>query len=304
MNYEERQAQLLDDYLTALQENPHAPVPDGLEPDMAEFARMFLTEQETEESSPAKYRVWQEIHATQNKTIQERDTYMAKLKEKNKRSGKFSGWMPMTAVAILTIVIGIGAIGVVIQSNGKIMDDAEVPPHIALTATAIIEEATAQTTGQFFFTSTPSPTVAATATFPPTPILPPLVPPDGFPTPSPFPFMPQQSDNPLLECDFEGELAFQISQNTINETDTLLIWGAALNSQTENMVLEIFGGFITNDEFQNIMTFSPPPFQEVLLAQIQGTAYAPGSYLIQIRLRDRNGETLSSCGLPVTFTGE
>ncbi|MGJ3239341.1 MAG: hypothetical protein ACFE0Q_11595 [Anaerolineae bacterium] len=335
MTHEEHQAQLLDDYLSALQQDSNAPIPQGIDPEMAEFARMMIGDRHSQaESSMAKFRVWEQLQKipSQSQTeTQEMEPYMKKRIEKQKRSRRRKHWMPLASVAIFTIIIGLGLAIVMLRNSNRppVANQPQgIPNEFQLRATQLIVDAT-HTALSHYSTETPSVTpdpfrLTATALIenvsathlPPT--VPPLVTSTLFPTPTLIPFMRSTQDTSNASgaisatraadirrnCVFDGELVFRINQNQINTNETLIISGAALNPDTDQLKVEIFGGFLTEDVFQPIVEISNDlPRTEVILAQINGTDYEAGIYIVQLSLHDNRGETLSNCGLPVTFTG-
>ena len=339
MTHEERQAELLDAYLDALQQNPDAAIPDGLEPEMADFARMFMVD----DAIAAQTRVWEQIESatedlpvsTEKRKYQEMESHMRKKYEKNKGIRKRGGWLPMAAAAILTVTIGGALIGMYFKSNGKILDPA-VNPSTVMTATALVDDflATQEMSNTmqptvpppFVVTATPIPAGSDPFLMTATQLIvnaTEMAMPDDFDlratqliidatqTAMPLQFtstpiaspIAATSQNVTLVCDFERDLLLRLNSNQIGINDQLIVSGLARTPGTVRLSIEIFGGFLTNDTYVPIIEYNNPPTSEIELARITGSAYPQGSYLLQLRLSDASGETLSSCALPVTFTG-
>lgn len=296
MNFhEDRQAQLLDEYLTALQQNPNAPIPNGLEPEIAAFARMMLSPEATNEHEPmAQERVWQGLNTSAKmKTtniIQEHDIRMSNLKEKNKNTSTMSGWLPLAATAAIAIVVSL-TLGVFLFRDNE-PNQADQPDSAVVTATFVPTATAIQSESVI---ATPLSQISATPTFLPSAMPPTALPPNGETILEPTP-------SAMLICDFDGEFTLRINQNEIAPDDTLIIDGAVYNTDTALLIVEIFGGFLTNDDYQTITEIDTMPSRLQVLARVEGTDYPAGSYLVGLDLRDDNGEILSRCSLPVVFT--
>ena len=99
------------------------------------------------------------------------------------------------------------------------------------------------------------------------------------------------------------DLLLRLNRTQLGTNDELIVSGLARTPGTRRLSIEIFGGFLTDDAYVPIIELDNPPTTETELARIDGSDYPPGSYLLQLRLSDSSSETLSSCALPVTFTG-
>jgi len=313
MTPEDRQAQLLDDYLTALQRNLQATIPDGLDPDMAQFARMLLNDGGNSRASQAQASVWQKLKNTDelshSKRTQDnyrgRKRYMNELKKKN--DDKHNSWLPLVATVIISVVATLGLVTVFLNFNNDRanlmfrVDETELTAQSQfVTATSIPNEA--QLT-EFVISSTPTPT-------PMLPTVPPPVSPTFTPTPLPtLTHTPAalSSTEPVptarQECNFEDDLLLVISDIAIDNDDLLFVSGTARNDRTEELIIEIFGGFATNDEYQPIDGLANPTLDDPFIVQIAGADYPAGDYLVNLRLIDADDETVASCALSVTFTG-
>ncbi|MEO1289880.1 MAG: hypothetical protein AAFV93_19150 [Chloroflexota bacterium] len=377
-NYEEQQAQLLDAYLTALQQNPNATAPDELDSDMADFARLMVGDTASA-SNTIEERIWQSIQAddtpdniTAYSTNDEREPYMTKLKEKNKRTSRVRGWLPLVATAAVSVLVSLFMASILFDNRDdsarNIADTVEaqleaspvvitatpIAPNnsspfstttpiapFAMTATQLVEEATAraidgtQQAQGIALTDTPDSLQAratqiiqtATAevsiltqqaqnsiqTIQPTATLPNVV----QTATAEVDMLTQEANNSStnsaqLECNFEGEFDFSINQNVIGNDDTLVITWRSYNERANIINLEIFGGFLTNDQYEIIRSYQGDYDDERISSEqpytferaVAGTNYQNGSYLVGIRLifgNQRSAEILSSCALPVTF---
>ncbi|MEM9952859.1 MAG: hypothetical protein AAF846_14725 [Chloroflexota bacterium] len=371
-NYEEQQAQLLDAYLTALQQNPNATAPDELDSDMADFARLMVGDTASA-SNTIEERIWQSIQAddtpdniTAYPTNDEGDPYMTKLKEKNKRTSRVRGWLPLVATAAVSVLVSLllasilfnrdtsanmfqptsrpldgtplevratqiiqtatAEVSILTQSANPTASPTFVPTvtpistidPFLMTATALVEDATATVQFGELTTTELFQTVTAEAqnsiqTVQPTATLPNVV----QTATAEVDMLTQEASNSSvnsaqLECNFEGEFDFSINQNVIGNDDTLVITWRSYNEQANMINLEIFGGFLTNDQYEIIRSYQGDYDDERISSEqpytferaVAGTNYQNGSYLVGIRLifgNQRSAETLSSCALPVTF---
>lgn len=167
MTHEERQAKLLDEYLSALQNDKNAVIPNGLEPEIAEFARMFVTEQTTNKpTSATQSRVWDEVQTSMttspnhNANYQNMEHYMSDRKQKNKLANRLSGWLPLAATAVVSIIISLGASSILFDNGSNAPQNEEISSVMV-----------SSTTPTPIFTSTAIPTVPPLETATPIPTL-------------------------------------------------------------------------------------------------------------------------------------
>jgi len=289
---ETRQAQLLDEYLSALQRNPQAPIPAGLDSDMAEFAQLMLGEPLSDVAIDDD-RIWQTIqpHIQQKDPIRqtvERDYYMENLKEKKKNASNNRGWLPLVATAAISVLVSL-ALASVIFGNGGDNSELAASPIEVVTSAPIAIQPPVPTSTSFDPALQPSQIgINESPTFVPT----------AMQAIVPSPPVTISLDTPL-ECDFEGELRLEISQNIVGNDEDLQIMATVRNRDTEEFYIEIFGGFVTDDTFVTLSSSQSIPVRDTTLeTDLSGSDYPAGSYLVRLRLVDRNGETLSSCSLP------
>lgn len=312
MNHEQYQADLLDAFLADLQQDPHAQPPTALAPQLAELARKMTTAQQQPASDvrAAKARVWRQLDSYQQIRAvpansnghqqlmpQEMEQRMKILYKKRKRnSGRR---LPLTMVATVLIVVGLGLAGLLItqfradepqlgSSNAE-----DVPPPI-VTASPVP-------------TATPLQALMASSTSVSLAGVPPVSM-QGNPTPlQPTAIPPTQgiqietvSSNP--DCDTERAI-LKVAQTQYVLGDAIPLTGYARADDFGYARVEVQSP-MTNFNWLLIDVLEAPIVEESQFLLWQTDGYFASRYSLRLQVFDTNHQLLTTCALALDVTSQ